>query len=623
MSRHLVIWPLLAALLVTGCKVDLSRPAHRDACARCVDAAASCREAGACADAAPCPGCKDAGRCTDTKPCTVCPDAVIPDTKPAPDTLKVQALVDDTFKDFEKGTLSESGAKLYVSAKGNVQLLDRLDLNGDGWLDLVFSNQIDSKNNNKTNSYVYWGKGGKKFSTVPVGLPTIGATGHAVADLDDDGHPDLVFSNRSNGATTNVSSYLYWGSTSGFSTGNRTGLLTLGASGVAVADLDRDGHLDIVISNSFDGTKNSYKVDSYIFWGQAGKYSNKNRSELPGTAMLSASLADLNRDGHLDIILSSSYDEVQKKYETNSYIYWGSPGGKYSAGKRAELPTMGARGSSVADLNGDGYLDIIFSNNHDNQKIQKINSYIYWGAATGYSTNKREQLPTVAAIDNSVADLDGDGHLDIVFSNRCDDSLNYKITSYIYKGSASKYSSSNRVGLPTVGATASLIADLNGDGHLDIAFGIGPGTVTGALAAPVFWGASAGFSTSNSTGLPAFYSYPSSTDPGSVYNRRPVQTFTSRVMDTGAGAPTYLSLSWKATVPKLTSLKLQLRSATSLVALKTAAWRGPSPAKAFYVKPGPVNPAHKGDRYVQYRATFSHDFGSTPVLDQVQIRYAP
>ena len=172
----------------------------------------------------------------------------------------------------------------------------------------------------------------------------------------------------------------------------------------------------------------------------------------------------------------------------------------------------------------------------------------------------------------------------------------------------------------------------DGDGHLDIAFSSYEDT-QGPKGKPInsyiYWGSAGGFSAVNRSALPVETSAMSTTaDPGSVYDRRPIQTFTSRVLDTGVGAPTYLALSWKAKVPAFTSLKLQVRSAATPLALKTAVWRGPASTSDFYVVTSSssahaMNKAHNGDRYVQYRATFSHDFGNTPILDKVEVSYHP
>jgi len=50
---------------------------------------------------------------------------------------------------------------------------------------------------------------------------------------------------------------------------------------------------------------------------------------------------------------------------------------------------MPASGCFVDDLDNDGYLDIVLSNNRAG-----VGTYIYWGGKNGYSIDERTELPT-------------------------------------------------------------------------------------------------------------------------------------------------------------------------------------------------------------------------------------
>ena len=63
---------------------------------------------------------------------------------------------------------------------------------------------------------------------------------HSIADLDDDGFPDLVFLK---GPADRA--MVMWGSQAGFHVDNRTDLPVEGPSSSSIADLNRDGSLDI------------------------------------------------------------------------------------------------------------------------------------------------------------------------------------------------------------------------------------------------------------------------------------------------------------------------------------------------------------------------------------------
>jgi len=556
------------------------------------------------------------------------PDAPLSDAT-SPDIIKsdgipLKYLTDDTYSDFSNGTPSEGGAKIYVSAKGNVQLLDRLDLNGDGFHDLVFPN-LDVSSGSSGKSYIYWGSSTGYSTTSRTSLPAVFAETSAAADLNDDGFVDVVLNRRCDiaGDPSKATALIYWGSIAGYSTTNKLELPT-SASGqcISVGDLNRDGYLDLVLCRRYDGK--TFALDSHVYWGSATGFNSANRKDLSTSGARSSAVADLDGDGHLDLVFANEGDS--STHRVNSYIYWGSPGG-FSGTNRTDLATIGGMKATVADLNKDGHLDIVFSNYIDDGLVYQNPSYVYWGSPSGYSPSNRTDLPTIGAKGNSVADLDKDGHLDIVFSNYMDYTPGpppvtiTDLNSYIYWGSATGFSPTNRGELPTAGADGNLVSDLNGDGFLDIVFSQGGGQATSGSY--IYWGGGAGFSVSNRTDLPTLHGTGiMDTDPGAVSDRSSTHTFTSRVLDTQVPSPTFLNLSWSATVPKNTTLKFQLRSANTAASLQAATWYGPTASADYYTTSSTtINSAHSGNRYIQYRAYLGSDFGSTPKLDAVTIAF--
>ena len=530
-----------------------------------------------------------------------------------------KSLVDESFSHFHAGQLSGAGAKIYVSARGNVQLLDRHDLNGDGTLDLAFANLTDGTTY-KQNSYIYWGAKGKYSNSDRGLLPTFGARDISSADLDADGYPDLVVSNADEGGATPISSAIFWGSAAGYSAVRRDLIPSLEARGNQVVDLDQDGYLDIVVANS--RSAGVYEVPSYVYWGSAIGYSASKRLDLPTVGAQDVAIGDLNSDGFLDLVFANYRDSKSSKI--NSYIYWGSKGG-FSSTLVDALPTVGAVSCSVADLNSDGWLDVMFVN-HNDDKNYHINSYIYWGSKGGFSTISRATLPGVGARHSAVADLNNDGRLDVVLSNY-HDGTTYQLNSFVYWGSATGYSTKQRTSLPTLGAHGAAAVDLNGDGYRDLVFANQRSGTNHNQSSYIYWGAKGGFSTSNRTLLSTLGAAAVSVrDPGQVATRSAVHSFTSRIFDAGSKAATYSTLSWSAVTPARTAIKLQLRSAASPAAMHSSSWYGPTSTLDHYLaamaaEEIKVNATHTGDRYIQYRALLSSDFSRSPVLDKVVIKY--
>ncbi len=368
------------------------------------------------------------------------------------------------------------------------------DLNNDGYPDIIVSNSAYNRNPN-TNSFIYWGSAAGYSSTNIIELPTHRGIGSAVADLNNDEYMDIIFCNQYDGNDRDIDSYIYWGSVSGYSAENRTALPTSGAWAVSVADLNYDGHLDIVFSNSYN--EEGPNLNSYIYWGALNGFSVNNKTDLPTHNSCGNSIADLNHDGYLDIVFSNSDNGTD--YYIDSYIYWGSPSG-YVESNRTGLPTIGAFGNSLADLNNDGWLDIVFSNQTD-ETTWNQNSYVYWNSEEGFSISNRTELSTHGALGNVLGDLNKDGYLDIVFTNSRSD------YSYIYWGSETGYTSENKTEILTYGDQGITLYDLDKNSWLDIVVAVNKCNDSYHTNSLIYWGTQNGFSVQDLTYLPTYGCY--------------------------------------------------------------------------------------------------------------------
>jgi hypothetical protein len=143
------------------------------------------------------------------------------------------------------------------------------DLNADGISEVLLASWHNGSTHAFDGGRIQWGQGGPSWSTINATLlPTLGVLGIAVADLNGDGRPEVIFANYYNGSSFVTDSYIYWGSASGYSTSARTSLPTLGAVGIAVADLNNDGRPEIIFANYRNDSTSD--VNSYIYWGQPG-----------------------------------------------------------------------------------------------------------------------------------------------------------------------------------------------------------------------------------------------------------------------------------------------------------------------------------------------------------------
>ncbi len=144
-------------------------------------------------------------------------------------------------------------------------------------------------------------------------------------------------------------------------------------------DYDNDGDPDLYVANDY-GRNNLYRNDGGRFTDVAAQLGIEDMS-----AGMSVSWADFNRDGILDLYISNMFsaagnrityqrqfkpdagDELlagYRRHARGNSLFEGKPGGKFSDVSLSAGVTMGrwAWGSRFADLNNDGWQDLVVAN---------------------------------------------------------------------------------------------------------------------------------------------------------------------------------------------------------------------------------------------------------------------
>ena len=280
---------------------------------------------------------------------------------------------------------------------------------------------------------VWAGTGFVVAPTYPVSdAPSAGVVG----DFNGDGFQDIV---TAQGVLGNLSTLLGTGNGK-FRPAITSGSNTNSAEAMTAGDFNGDGHLDVVLV----GSSNTLAL---LLGDGTGKFNLKGSTALPGEGV-GVAIADLNGDGKLDVVVASS---------VAISVILGNGDGTFQSVKNLRAGPA-PHGIRIDDFNHDGKLDLAVANFSSPGGIDLL-----LGKGDGTF-----QAPTTVAsgLYSSLtsADLNGDGMVDLVAVSNSN-----LATVFLGKGNGTFQAG---VTYDTgTNSTSILTGDINGDGKLDLIAG--------------------------------------------------------------------------------------------------------------------------------------------------------
>ncbi len=386
---------------------------------------------------------------------------------------------DQLFTFIGDGTGNLSGPRYYANGDtddnsdlraGSVFAV--ADLNGDGLPDVVAENDAGGRGRN-VNLLLNNGDNTLLDATIvraaaprrihqnqyPVEEPVTST----IADVNGDGRGDLIWTQYSyTTQTTDVWVALSNGAgTFGTPTRFATGVAGFHSAQLFVGDFNGDHNLDVAM-----GLQYSTKASFVVLPGNAdGTFDT---SHVKTTALNNAqninafAVADLNGDGNLDIAFTTS---------ANTYVALGNGDGTFGA--PSNVAGVASDVIAIADFNKDGTPDLVVAHNLNTVVVLLGNvSNQLWSAPNGPES---QSVSTVGRIDSlTTGDFDGDGKTDLVISAEQNSRSNYAYllpTATFLKGNGDGTFAPGQSAFVDTLPLQTVAVDINADGILDVVVG--------------------------------------------------------------------------------------------------------------------------------------------------------
>ena len=311
------------------------------------------------------------------------------------------------------------------------------------WGDYDNDGDLDLINIGQYGTYLYKNLGNDSFESVSNSF-IYGFYGDLEwGDYDNDGDLDIIILNRDY-------TRLYRNNGNGSFTYVQA-FLRAAYGSVTFGDFDNDGDLDVLLSGGTTTSTSSAETNIYENNGNGGFSLNSTAGNvLLGGMYGTSKWADINNDGFLDVVVSG---RRSTSYITRAYLNNGDKTFTY----KQNLEGLWYSDIELGDIDNDGDLDLVISGrNSSNSNITTL----YTNDGTGVFETSTS-FPGAYQGDIELIDYDNDGDLDFTLSGRT-------VATQVYSNDGTGNWSLD-ISLPLFEYSSLSWGDYNSDGDLDLA----------------------------------------------------------------------------------------------------------------------------------------------------------
>lgn len=221
------------------------------------------------------------------------------------------------------------------------------------------------------------------------------------------------------------------------------------SANISLADLNADGYVDIVLAKG----RHWPLFNKVLLNNQKGEFPVSTNLGANPDKTYSTILADLDKDGDIDIVVSNDNPDEKQIYLNNGK-------GIFHLSQNWGNPKWNTRNATVADLNNDGMPDIIAANRNEP-------SYFCLNDGKGnFSANSCQSISSESATTIIPGDFNKDGYIDLAIPHR-DGGKNY----IFYNDGKANFTHQKQFGPPINNARTGAAGDINKDGWVDLVVG--------------------------------------------------------------------------------------------------------------------------------------------------------